>query len=162
MAYREIPEFPKQFDSPDAIFFFLTWLRLSRAFLDTISRQYLSGTGRARCHTSWFIHCHDTPYLVDSTKSPCQSRTNLLRRGVEQLVAREAHNLEVAGSSPVPATNKSAVPPCRGNGADPFSSGGVRAKTLAPPIRSSFLRVKLLLPGRCPFIPGKRRSSLHL
>ncbi len=69
---------------------------------------------------------------------------------MEQLVAREAHNLEVVGSSPTPATNKSAVPPFRGNGADPFSSGGVRAKTLAPPIRSSFLRVKLLLPGRCP------------
>ena len=27
-------------------------------------------------------------------------------RGVEQLVAREAHNLEVTGSSPVPATEK--------------------------------------------------------
>ena len=27
-------------------------------------------------------------------------------RGVEQLVAREAHNLEVIGSSPVPATLK--------------------------------------------------------
>ena len=25
--------------------------------------------------------------------------------GVEQLVARQAHNLEVAGSSPVPGTN---------------------------------------------------------
>ena len=28
-------------------------------------------------------------------------------RGVEQLVARRAHNPEVAGSNPVPATNKS-------------------------------------------------------
>ena len=27
-------------------------------------------------------------------------------RGVEQLVARQAHNLEVAGSSPAPATNE--------------------------------------------------------
>ena len=27
-------------------------------------------------------------------------------RGVEQMVARRAHNPEVAGSSPVPATNK--------------------------------------------------------
>ena len=27
------------------------------------------------------------------------------RRGVEQLVARRAHNPEVAGSNPVPATN---------------------------------------------------------
>ena len=27
-------------------------------------------------------------------------------RGVEQLVARRAHNPKVAGSSPVPATNK--------------------------------------------------------
>ena len=28
----------------------------------------------------------------------------MLHRGVEQLVARRAHNPEVAGSSPVPAT----------------------------------------------------------
>jgi hypothetical protein len=28
-------------------------------------------------------------------------------RGVEQLVARRAHNPKVAGSSPVPTTNKS-------------------------------------------------------
>ncbi len=27
-------------------------------------------------------------------------------RGVEQLAARQAHNLEVAGSSPAPATKK--------------------------------------------------------
>ena len=31
-------------------------------------------------------------------------------RGVEQLVARRAHNPEVAGSSPVPATKKIFVP----------------------------------------------------
>ncbi len=32
---------------------------------------------------------------------------NVVKRysGVEQLVARKAHNLEVAGSSPVPAPN---------------------------------------------------------
>ena len=30
-------------------------------------------------------------------------------RGVEQMVARRAHNPEVAGSSPVPATNKSSL-----------------------------------------------------
>ena len=32
-----------------------------------------------------------------------------IRRGVEQLVARRAHNPKVAGSSPVPATNLGAV-----------------------------------------------------
>ncbi len=31
--------------------------------------------------------------------------SNSCRRGVEQLVARRAHNPEVAGSSPAPATN---------------------------------------------------------
>ena len=31
-------------------------------------------------------------------------------RGVEQLVARRAHNPEVAGSSPVPATKKTQLP----------------------------------------------------
>ena len=30
-------------------------------------------------------------------------------RGVEQMVARRAHNPEVAGSSPVPATKKSSL-----------------------------------------------------
>lgn len=30
-------------------------------------------------------------------------------RGIEQLVARQAHNLEVVGSSPTPATNGSVV-----------------------------------------------------
>ena len=30
-------------------------------------------------------------------------------RGVEQMVARRAHNPEVAGSSPVPATSKSSL-----------------------------------------------------
>ena len=30
-------------------------------------------------------------------------------RGIEQLAARRAHNPEVAGSSPVPATNKSSL-----------------------------------------------------
>ncbi len=32
------------------------------------------------------------------------------RRGVEQLVARRAHNPEVAGSNPVPATNFGSYP----------------------------------------------------
>jgi hypothetical protein len=31
-------------------------------------------------------------------------------RGVEQLVARRAHNPKVAGSSPVPTTSKSRLP----------------------------------------------------
>lgn len=35
---------------------------------------------------------------------------NRPRRGVEQLAARKAHNLEVVGSSPTPATNHN-VPP---------------------------------------------------
>ena len=34
--------------------------------------------------------------------------THLKRRGIEQLAARQAHNLEVPGSSPGPATNKKA------------------------------------------------------
>jgi hypothetical protein len=37
------------------------------------------------------------PYIID------------LHRGVEQLVARRAHNPKVAGSNPVPATSKSVV-----------------------------------------------------
>ena len=32
------------------------------------------------------------------------------RRGVEQLVARRAHNPKVAGPSPAPATKKETVP----------------------------------------------------
>ena len=32
--------------------------------------------------------------------------TTFFDRGMEQLVAREAHNLEVVGSSPTPATEK--------------------------------------------------------
>ena len=31
--------------------------------------------------------------------------TTFFDRGMEQLVAREAHNLEVVGSSPTPATD---------------------------------------------------------
>ncbi len=37
------------------------------------------------------------------------SQLQNLYRGVEQLVARQAHNLKVAGSSPAPATNFSVV-----------------------------------------------------
>ena len=39
-----------------------------------------------------------------------RSETAAIYRGVEQLVARRAHNPEVAGSSPVPATKKSQFP----------------------------------------------------
>ena len=37
---------------------------------------------------------------------PVRPRSPAPYRGVEQLVARRAHNPEVAGSSPVPATKK--------------------------------------------------------
>ena len=39
-------------------------------------------------------------------RSPAPSRLLIEYRGVEQLVARRAHNPEVAGSSPVSATIK--------------------------------------------------------
>ena len=39
---------------------------------------------------------------------PVRPRSPAPYRGVEQLVARRAHNPEVAGSSPVPATRKTA------------------------------------------------------
>ena len=37
---------------------------------------------------------------------PVRSRSPAPYRGIEQLVARRAHNPEVGGSSPPPATNK--------------------------------------------------------
>ena len=40
---------------------------------------------------------------------PVRPRSPAPYRGVEQLVARRAHNPEVAGSSPVPATRKKEV-----------------------------------------------------
>ena len=45
--------------------------------------------------------------LQDSEKSTTFALANKKYRGVEQLVARQAHNLEVACSSPASATNKS-------------------------------------------------------
>ena len=41
---------------------------------------------------------------------PVRSRSPAPYRGVEQLVARRAHNPEAAGSNPVPATKKSDRP----------------------------------------------------
>lgn len=38
-----------------------------------------------------------------------------LHRGVEQLAARQAHNLEVAGSNPAPATNARPTGICLGS-----------------------------------------------
>ena len=43
--------------------------------------------------------------LQDSEKSTTFALVNEKYRGVEQLVARQAHNLEVACSSPASATN---------------------------------------------------------
>ena len=43
--------------------------------------------------------------LQDSEKSTTFALANEKYRGVEQLVARQAHNLEVACSSPASATN---------------------------------------------------------
>ena len=43
--------------------------------------------------------------LQDSEKSTTFALANKKYRGVEQLVARQAHNLEVACSSPASATN---------------------------------------------------------
>ena len=40
---------------------------------------------------------------------PVRPRSPAPYRGVEQMVARRAHNPEVAGSSPVPATRESTV-----------------------------------------------------
>ena len=44
-------------------------------------------------------------HLVNSAKVPTFALANEKYRGVEQLVARQAHNLEVARSSPAAATN---------------------------------------------------------
>ena len=50
-------------------------------------------------------------FIMKKQKRCCQEKENMITylsnreyRGVEQLVARRAHNPEVAGSSPVPAT----------------------------------------------------------
>jgi hypothetical protein len=51
--------------------------------------------------------CNHIVYIIN-----CRKRARKLTeqcRGVEQLVARRAHNPKVAGSSPVPATNLGAV-----------------------------------------------------
>lgn len=39
------------------------------------------------------------------TRNPRKDSNKVLHRGVEQLVARQAHNLEVARSNPASATN---------------------------------------------------------
>ena len=44
-----------------------------------------------------------------SDPMPVRSRSPAPYRGVEQMVARRAHNPEVGGSSPPPATRKTAV-----------------------------------------------------
>ena len=46
-------------------------------------------------------------YLADCKKVPTFATAKRKHRGVEQLVARQAHNLEVACSSPASATKKS-------------------------------------------------------
>ncbi len=42
------------------------------------------------------------------------NRSKLIHRGVEQLVARRAHNPKVTGSSPVPATESKSLSKCLG------------------------------------------------
>ena len=49
-----------------------------------------------------------------SNPVPVRPRSPAPYRGVEQLVARRAHNPEVAGSSPVPATKKPPFSPENG------------------------------------------------
>ena len=44
-------------------------------------------------------------HLANPRKQRTFALANKKHRGVEQLVARQAHNLEVACSSPAPATN---------------------------------------------------------
>ena len=41
------------------------------------------------------------------TEKALNNQTSILNRGVEQLVARWAHNPKVVGSSPAPATTRS-------------------------------------------------------
>ena len=52
--------------------------------------------------------------LQDSEKSTTFALANEKYRGVEQLVARQAHNLEVACSSPASATNND-ITSCKNN-----------------------------------------------
>ena len=47
-----------------------------------------------------------TPPVLGTGNRWFESSCADIYRGVEQLVARQAHNLKVAGPSPAPATNK--------------------------------------------------------
>ena len=69
-----------------------------------------------------------------------------LHRGVEQLVARRAHNPKVTGSSPVPATKKRLASPSR---CKPFAFIGSRLCDL--PLRQTH--------SECASYPG---SAFHL
>ena len=52
-----------------------------------------------------FAYCHMRCYICTALNKAC-SYKHTIYCGVEQLVARWAHNPKVAGSSPVPATRK--------------------------------------------------------
>ncbi len=50
--------------------------------------------------------CENEPPSVPNLRKSNLKYGEIKYRGVEQMVARRAHNPEVAGSSPVPATKK--------------------------------------------------------
>ena len=52
--------------------------------------------------------CENEPPSVLNLRKPNLKYGEIKYRGVEQMVARRAHNPEVAGSTPVPATRKEA------------------------------------------------------
>ena len=54
--------------------------------------------------------CENEPPSVPNKRKPNLKYGKIKYRGVEQMVARRAHNPEVAGSSPVPATKKPQFP----------------------------------------------------
>ena len=49
---------------------------------------------------------HLLPALKEKRKDISRGDPNKIHRGVEQLVARRAHNPKVVGSSPAPATTE--------------------------------------------------------
>ena len=54
--------------------------------------------------------CENEPPSVPNLRKSNLKYGEIKYRGVEQMVARRAHNPEVAGSSPVPATKNESSP----------------------------------------------------
>ena len=104
---------------------FLLWLAGNRNFFLTpgvtygiIVRHYRKARA-IHAGVAELVDARDLKSCVPKERAgstPVSGTTTLLPqpyRGVEQLVARRAHNPEVAGSSPVPATRKTCY--CEGN-----------------------------------------------